>query len=66
MLVAVLVATDNGKYVKRGRGLMVRYDPVWEDELKETNPDGKRWSIEIISAFKRLFGKDLIHVPGKI
>ena len=33
----MLVVTDNDKYVKRGSDLIVRYDPIWEDELKEAN-----------------------------
>jgi len=27
--------TDNHKYVKRGRDLVIRHDPAWEDELRE-------------------------------
>jgi len=29
--------TDNRKYVKRGRDLVIRHDPTWEDELREIN-----------------------------
>ena len=29
--------TDNAKYVKRGAGLVVEYDPGWEKDLKDAN-----------------------------
>ncbi len=32
-----MAATDNEKYVRRGRGLAVSYDPGWEDDLREAN-----------------------------
>ena len=32
-----MAATDNAKYVRRGRGLAASYDPGWEDDLKGAN-----------------------------
>ena len=32
-----MASTDNFKYVKRSRGLVIRYDFRWEDDLKRTN-----------------------------
>ncbi len=29
--------TDNAKYVERGAGLVVKYDPGWENDLKNAN-----------------------------
>ncbi len=29
--------TDNAKYVERGAGLVVKYDPGWEKDLKAAN-----------------------------
>lgn len=31
------MATDNAKYVRRGRGLAVAHDPGWEEDLMEAN-----------------------------
>ena len=31
------MATDNAKYVRRGRGLAVVHDPGWEEDLREAN-----------------------------
>ena len=31
------MATDNNKYVERGRTIVVQYDPEWEEELKKAN-----------------------------
>lgn len=33
----LLGATDNAKYVSRGRGLAASYDPGWEDDLAEAS-----------------------------
>lgn len=33
----VMAATDNARYVNRGRDLAVSYDPGWEDDLREAN-----------------------------
>ncbi len=29
--------TDNAKYVERGAGLVVKYNPDWEKDLKDAN-----------------------------
>lgn len=31
------MATDNAKYVRRGKGLAVAHDPGWEEDLMEAN-----------------------------
>ncbi len=32
-----MTQTDNAKYVKRGAGLIVKYNPEWEKDLKDAN-----------------------------
>ncbi len=37
---AAVTKTDNEKYVKRGAGLIMEYDPEWKDDVRRAN-EGK-------------------------
>ena len=32
-----MTGTDNEKYVRRGKDLVIRYDPGWEEDIRHTN-----------------------------